>query len=140
MENSPILNEHMDELNDAKERQEKELERKRKKIEKEQQIEDFHHDKFLFKEKEIVNEIAEHSAVISKTPIGSDRFFRRYWNFNYVDGLLVENDKNAMFNESESDSGDDSDMENEGDNEMSDVSILTFLLQNYQCSNSIQLQ
>lgn len=108
-----------DALNDSKELQEKELEKQRKKEEKEQQIDDSIHEKFLFKEKEILNEIAKVSAVISETPVGMDRFNRRYWNFNHVNGILVETEEDAMFEPSESDS-DESDAEN-GDHEISEV-------------------
>ncbi|XP_057315338.1 bromodomain adjacent to zinc finger domain protein 1A-like isoform X2 [Hydractinia symbiolongicarpus] len=75
----------------GKSQEELQEERKRRREAKEIQIEEFHHDKFLFKEKELLNEIAKYSLIISEVPFGKDRTFRRYWKFSSIDGVYVEN-------------------------------------------------
>lgn len=71
--------------------------KKRKEVKdaKVNQVEEFYRDKFLFNERQILNEIAKYNAVINETPLGKDRLFRKYWKFSNVDGLLVENDDNG---------------------------------------------
>lgn len=80
---------------DTKTAKELELERKAKKEAKEQQVEAFFRDKFLFNEQQIFDEIDKYSAVVSEHPLGRDRLFRNYWKLTSVDGIFVENDDNG---------------------------------------------
>ena len=81
--------------NDVKTAKELELEKKAKKEAKEQQLEAFFRDKFLFNEQQIFDEIDKYSAIVSEHPLGRDRLFRKYWKLRSVDGIFVENDDNG---------------------------------------------
>ena len=52
----------------------------------------------------LLQEIAEDSGRLCQAPLGCDRFFRRFWNFNHVDGLVVESDETAPLDPSEPES------------------------------------
>ena len=78
------------------EEQQEEIKRKKEAKEaKENQIEDFYREKFLFKERELLNKINKWSSVLSELPMGRDRTFKRYYQLSALDGIVVENEDNG---------------------------------------------
>ena len=49
-------------------------------------------EEFLKKEKSILEEIYYLQTKCAMTPIGRDRFYRRYWIFNSMPGVFVEDE------------------------------------------------
>ena len=50
-------------------------------------------DEFLKKEKGIIDEIYYLQSKCTMTPLGRDRFYRRYWIFNSLPGIYVEDEE-----------------------------------------------
>ncbi|XP_072171683.1 bromodomain adjacent to zinc finger domain protein 1A-like isoform X2 [Diadema setosum] len=69
-----------------------EIEGKRKEIEAESCAKKA---EFLKEEERLSKEIAEAIMMYSVTPLGEDRYFRRYWKFNSLPGLYVECNRNV---------------------------------------------
>ena len=50
-------------------------------------------DEFLKKEKGIIDEIYHLQSKCTMTPLGRDRYYRRYWIFNSLPGIYVEDEE-----------------------------------------------